>query len=60
MTDAVHETTLMRLARSLASISLDDACAALPGLPRDTVRAALDDLVARGKLRRDGGRWRAP
>jgi hypothetical protein len=57
MTDAVHETQLLRLADAIAGFREADACVALRDVPRESVRAALRDLASRGKLRESAGRY---
>jgi hypothetical protein len=58
MTPAHLETQLLRLADAIQGYREHEACIAIPTEPREQVRAALNDLVVRGK-RAEGGRyWR--
>lgn len=60
MIDATLETQTMRLSDALVSFREEDAFAAAQArtdADREAVRAVLQDLVARSKLRREGPRF---
>jgi hypothetical protein len=55
VTDPILQTQLLRLADGIAGFTVADAAAGLLGVPRETIAAALGDLVGRGKLRESNG-----